>query len=117
MRAAGIRMPQEVLRERIERRVRRQLEAGLLEETRSLLQRGMPSPTARQAIGYAEAIEHVSGRITLDEAAERIAKRTRELARRQMAWFRRDARIRWFDTDDRGAAALAGELTEYLADA
>ena len=74
------------------------------------------SGTARQAIGYAEAIEHVSGLLTLDEAAERTAKRTRELARRQTAWFRRDPRIRWFEADERGAVALVDELTEFLRD-
>jgi len=114
VRAAGVRLEPEALRARIERRVRDQVEGGLLAEATALLERGGLSPTARQAIGYAEAIEHVSGRITLDEAADRIAKRTRELARRQMAWFRRDPRIRWFDAGDAGAVAIVDELVEYL---
>jgi len=117
LRAAGVRLDPDVLRERIDRRVRWQLEHGLLVEARALLEMdGGPSLTARQAIGYAEAIEHVSGGITLEEARSRIVKRTRELARRQMAWFRRDPRIRWFDADERGAISVTEELLGYLSD-
>ena len=116
VRAAGVRMPADVLGSRIERRVRAQFEGALPDEARVLLAGPGLSGTARQAIGYAEAIEHVSGLLTLDEAAERTAKRTRELARRQTAWFRRDPRIRWFEADERGAVALVDELTEFLRD-
>jgi tRNA dimethylallyltransferase len=116
VRAAGIDMESLVLRERIETRVRAQLEGGLIEEARSLLESGPLSVTARQAIGYAEAIEHVSGRITLEEAASRIVRRSRHLARRQLAWFRRDPRIRWFHADERGAASVVDDVTEYLTD-
>src|SRR5438270_4378497 len=104
------------MRARIEARVRAQLDGGLLDEARELTASPGLSPTARQAIGYAEAIDHVSGRITLEEAASRIAKRTRDLARRQMAWFRRDPRIRWVDADERGAISVIDEVTEYLRD-
>lgn len=116
VRAAGIDMEPSVLRARIEGRVRSMLDGGLLDETRRLLDAGPLSATARQAIGYAEAIEHVSGHITLDETAERIAKRTRHLARRQLAWFQRDPRIRWFRADERGAGSVVDELLEYLSD-
>jgi tRNA dimethylallyltransferase len=116
VRAAGIDMEPSVLRERIERRVRAQLEGGLIGEARSLLESGPLSITARQAIGYAEAIEHVSGRITLEEAASRIVRRSRHLARRQLSWFRRDLRIRWFHADERGAASVVDDVTEYLTD-
>jgi tRNA dimethylallyltransferase len=114
VRAAGVTMPPDVLRNRIEARVRRQLEEGLVDEVRDLLDRGFGSfVTASQAIGYVEVAEHLRGRLTLDEAAERIARRTRALARRQMAWFRRDPRIRWFEAGSEGAAALVGEFEEH----
>jgi tRNA dimethylallyltransferase len=116
VRAAGIRLTPDVLRRRIEARVRTQLEHGLLDEARALGGSGALSATARHAIGYAEALDHASGRMTLEEAAAHIAKRTRELARRQIAWFRRDPRIRWFDADERGAASVIDEVTEYLGD-
>jgi tRNA dimethylallyltransferase len=50
----------------------------------------------------------------LDEAMERTVRRTKELARRQMAWFRRDPRIRWFDADDRGAIGVVDDVVAYL---
>jgi tRNA dimethylallyltransferase len=54
--------------------------------------------------------------MTLDEAVARIVARTRALARRQLAWFRRDPRIRWFRAGPDGAAGIVDELTEYLRD-
>jgi tRNA dimethylallyltransferase len=112
VRAAGVRVPSEMLRTRIEERARRMLEGGLLEETERLLERGAePLVTASQAIGYAEAAEHLSGRIGLEEALETIVRRTKALARRQMAWFKRDPRIRWFEA---GSAAEAVDEIEEL---
>ena len=117
VRAAGVAMPTEVLRERIHARVRAQYEGGMLDETRRLLDRGMgPSLTARQAIGYAEATWYLEGSITLEDAIAGTAKRTRALARRQMAWFRRDPRIRWFEAGVDGASKLVDQMTEYLRD-
>ncbi|MGH2687040.1 MAG: tRNA (adenosine(37)-N6)-dimethylallyltransferase MiaA [Actinomycetota bacterium] len=112
VRAAGVTMSAEAMRPRIEARARAQLEGGLLDEARSLLRSGLER-TAAQAIGYAEALEHLEGRLSLDRALERIVRRTRTLARRQMAWFRRDPRIRWFEADGRGAAGLIDELEEH----
>jgi tRNA dimethylallyltransferase len=90
---------------------------GLLDEVRELQADGAgPSLTSGQAIGYAEIIEHLAGRTTLDEAVARTVARTRALARRQQAWFRRDPRIRWFRAGADGAAGIVDELTEYLRD-
>ena len=112
VRAAGVTMEPELLRRRIEARAERLFEGGLLEEAERLLRSGA-GRTATQAVGYAEAAEHLAGRLTRDEALERIVRRTRALARRQMAWFRRDPRIRWFTAGDEGAAGLVDELEEY----
>ena len=57
-----------------------------------------------------------TGRMTLDEAVARTVQRTRALARRQLAWFRRDPRIRWFRAGPEGAAGIVDELTEHLRD-
>jgi tRNA dimethylallyltransferase len=113
VRAAAIEVPRPILAARIERRVREQFARGLVEEVRSLLERGL-SPTARQAIGYAEVSRHLAGECSSDEAATLTVKRTKALARRQMAWFRRDPRLRWFLAGDRGAADVRDELVEYL---
>ena len=113
VRAAGVRVPPEALRRRIEERAMDQLKGGLLEETQRLLDGGAERlVTASQAIGYAEAAEHLAGDITLDEALEKISRRTRALARRQMAWFRRDPRIRWFEAPS--ATDVIDEMEEYF---
>jgi tRNA dimethylallyltransferase len=114
VRAAGVTIPPAVLRARIEARVRRHLEEGLIEEVWNLLDRGFGSfVTSSQAIGYVEVAEHLGGRLSIDGAAERIAHRTWALARRQMAWFRRDPRIRWFEAGPEGAAALVEQIEEH----
>jgi tRNA dimethylallyltransferase len=113
--AAGVEVETDALRARIEGRVRAMVERGFVDEVRSLVAEGHgPSLTAGQAIGYAEVIEHLEGRITLEEAAARTIKRTRALARRQLAWFRRDPRIRWFRAGPDGAAGIVDDLMEYL---
>ena len=113
VRAAGLRLPADVLRARIDARARRMLEEGLVEEVRALLDRGFgPFLTASQAIGYLEIVRHLEDRLTLEEAAREIARRTRALARRQMAWFRRDPRIRWFDVDEGGPPL--GRIEKHL---
>jgi len=115
VRAAGIELERAALASRIEVRVRAMVEGGLLEEVRRLVEEGRgPSLTAGQAIGYAEIIEHLAGTATLEEAVLRTVKRTKALARRQLAWFRRDPRIRWFRAGPEGAAGMAEELSEYL---
>jgi tRNA dimethylallyltransferase len=116
VRAAGIRMTPDALRARIAARVDAMLDGGLIPEVRSLVRRGFAeSVTASQAIGYVEVAEHLHGRLTLDEARDRIVRRTRALARRQMAWFRRDPRVRWFDAGPDGAVAVVDDIEEYLS--
>jgi tRNA dimethylallyltransferase len=115
VRVAGVTVPAEALRARIEDRVADMLTRGLVDEVRALLDRGAgPVVTASQAIGYVEVADHLAGRLTLDEARHRMVRRTRNLARRQMAWFRRDPRIRWFPAGPEGAAGVVDEIEEYL---
>jgi tRNA dimethylallyltransferase len=117
VRVVGIRIDRAALAERIERRVRAMVEGGLVDEVRGLVARGLGDwLTSSQAIGYAEVARHLAGDATLDEAVAGTVKRTKELARRQMVWFRRDPRIRWFEAGTDGAGALADELVGYLRD-
>ncbi len=114
VRAAGVEFPPGVLAGRIERRVTAMLEGGFLDEVRGLAERGLSSAlTSRQAIGYAEMLAHLEGRVSLEEAARRTVQRTKALARRQLAWFRRDPRVRWFRAREEGAAGLVEDLMEY----
>jgi tRNA dimethylallyltransferase len=86
-------LPRPVLAERIAARYQAQLAAGFLDEVARL--RGVMSRTAGQALGYRELLDHLAGACTLDEAVGAAVRRTREFARRQRAWFRRDSRITW----------------------
>ena len=115
VRAAGIDIPKPVLAARIERRVAGMIDDGLLDEVRGLADRGFSEwLTAGQAIGYAEMVRHLHGELSLDEAVAQTVKRTKALARRQIAWFKKDPRIRWFEAGEDGGGAIAGEMTEYL---
>jgi tRNA dimethylallyltransferase len=111
---AGIAIATSVLHQRIEGRVRKMF-GGILEETRSLLERGHRSfLLSCPAIGYREAVACVEGRMSDEDAAASIIRRHKMLARRQMAWFRRDPRIRWFEAGSDGAAGIVDQLAEYL---
>jgi tRNA dimethylallyltransferase len=88
---------------------------GFADEVRGLLGRGLGGwLTASQAIGYLEIARYLEGDLSLEEAVAGTVKRTKALARRQMAWFRRDPRVRWFVAGSEGAAGLAAELRGYL---
>ena len=116
VRAAGIGLSREAIAARVELRVNRMLDHGFLGEVRALVERGLGEwLTSSQAIGYAEMALHLEGKLTLDEAVAETVKRTKALARRQLVWFRRDPRIRWFECDD-GATAVADDIVEYLTD-
>jgi tRNA dimethylallyltransferase len=114
VRAVGVVVARPALHRRIDERVR-VIMPGLLAETQALLSKGFGSfLTSTQAIGYAESAACLLGSMTEEEAASRTAARTKALARRQMAWLRRDPRIRWFDAGEEGATGVVDEVVEYL---
>ena len=115
VRVAGIRIPATVLAVRIARRLDAMLELGWLEEIERLLAEGFGGwLTSTQAIGYAEFARHLDGRLSLEEAREATVRRTKNLARRQMAWFRRDPRVRWFDAGEGGAGEVVPAVRSFL---
>lgn len=96
----GLDWDREVLNRRINQRAKIMLDQGWLEETRALLTRyNTLSMTAGEATGYHELIQHLHGKLPLDEAIEQIKIGTRQLARRQMKWFRRFKNVRWLKGD------------------
>ncbi|MGE0880125.1 MAG: tRNA (adenosine(37)-N6)-dimethylallyltransferase MiaA [Acidimicrobiia bacterium] len=95
----GIRRSRDDLTERIADRYRVQMAQGFLDEVRMLAGRTL-SRTARQALGYKELLEHVEGRLSLDDALDLAVRRTRTFAVRQERWFRRDPRIVWVTPED-----------------
>lgn len=94
----GLRRVREDLNHRINERVRKMIAAGLVEEVRGLLNGPRPlSTAARQALGYAEIMDHLSGKVDLDAAVELIKINTRRLAKAQRTWFKRFTRTEWID--------------------
>ena len=115
VRAAGVRLGTQDLAARVDARVQEMLAAGWLREVEALVARGLGGwLTASQAIGYAELARHLAGELSLEDAVQQTVKRTRSLARRQMAWFRRDPRIRWFDVGIGGAFEATAAMASYL---
>lgn len=92
----AVRWPRPELDARIAARYRQQMDEGFLAEVRWLSDQ-QPSRTAMQALGYRELLAHVRGETSLDEALELALTRTRQFARRQERWFRRDPRVTWVD--------------------
>lgn len=106
----------EDMKELIDRRVDRMLEEGLPEEVRALRDAGVPrSSTALQAIGYKELLPALEGECSLEEAAAEIKLRSRQYAKRQLTWLRRNPDIHWIYWEkERNFAAAFQNATEIL---
>jgi tRNA dimethylallyltransferase len=102
------------LHQRIEARVDAMFRQGWVAETEQLLQRGLAqNKTAMQALGYRQIVEHVRGERPLAETIELVKARTRQFAKRQMTWFRRQLQLTWINLEPQGSAeavvkAIAG---------
>lgn len=108
----GLRWDRDALNRRINARVKAMMAAGWLDEVRGLLARhGTLSKTAAEATGYGEMIDHLAGRCSFDDAFEQTKIRTRQLASRQIKWFRRFAGVRWIE----GPTAVGDDATSSLA--
>ncbi|GGA97514.1 tRNA (adenosine(37)-N6)-dimethylallyltransferase MiaA [Puia dinghuensis] len=95
IRTIGLQLPKEQLHQRINQRVDAMMEAGLLNEVKSLLP--YRNHNALQTVGYKELFDHLDGKHTLAEAVTAIKTNTRQYAKRQLTWFRRDLSVRWAD--------------------
>ena len=94
---------------RISARARAMFEGGLVEEAEALVAEGLrEGETASRAIGYAQALAVIDGRLSVDEAVASTALATRQLASRQIKWFRRDPRVHWIDV----ALTETGQCTD-----
>ncbi len=94
----GLELPREVLYERINTRVDKMMENGLLDEVRNLY--SLRHLKNLQTVGYSELFEHIEGLYTLPEAVDKIKQNTRHYAKRQMTWFRKDKEMHWLQADD-----------------
>jgi tRNA dimethylallyltransferase len=107
----GLTLSPEEIDDRIDSRLDRMVERGLVDEVRGLAARsaGM-SRTARQALGYRELLAHVEDSVRLSRCLEEAKQHTRQFARRQASWFRRDPRVRWAGSTEEAQALLQEAL-------
>ncbi len=113
-RLAGVWLPREVVGARIVDRYAAQLAGGFLDEVGRLAARPVGlSRTARQALGYRELLDHLTGSCSLDHAIATAISRTRQFARRQRSWFRRDPRITWFGAPENPVDLLPALLGDW----
>lgn len=114
----GLTMPREVLYARVDARVERMLDKGLLAEVRTLVAQGygLDLP-AMSGLGYRQIGQHLAGEISLDEAVRLIKKETRRFIRQQYNWFRLDdPAIRWFDVSGEYYEALCKIAARFLVE-
>ena len=96
----GLTMDRELLDLRVDKRVEKMFEKGLVAEVEQLIGQGLlEGKTARAALGYAQVISMLAGDISLEQAISETKLATRQYIRRQETWFRRDQRISWLDSD------------------
>lgn len=111
----GLNMDRARLYERINLRVDIMIEEGLVEEVKAILSRGYDKDlVSMKGIGYKEIIMYLDNILTLEESIELIKQKSRNYAKRQLTWFRRDDRIKWIDLDDYSEKeTLTKEIIEY----
>ncbi|MFI5284513.1 MAG: tRNA (adenosine(37)-N6)-dimethylallyltransferase MiaA [Candidatus Dormibacterales bacterium] len=96
----GLTADLDVIDRRLEQRSRRQVERGLVAETKTALDSGVPASAAvLTGIGYAEVLAHLRGEVALEELPQVMARSNRRYARRQLRWWRRDVTVKWFEIE------------------
>ncbi len=95
----GLDRPRAELYERINRRVEKMIEQGLIEEVKKLIP--YKNYTALKTVGYREIFDYLEGKISLEQAIDLIQRNTRKYARRQLSWFRRYKDIQWFNPEEK----------------
>lgn len=103
----------DIIDDRLEARSRRQVERGLVAETRAALDAGVPeSAFVLTGIGYAESLAHIRGEVPLAELPRVMARSNRQYARRQLRWWRRDERVKWFEIEPDPLVAILSYVRE-----
>lgn len=91
----GLNYPREELYDRINRRVDIMVEQGLIDETQKLIEKHGRIPNITDTIGYREILSYLDGELTLEEAKDKLKQNTRNYAKRQLTWFRKNEQIKW----------------------
>ena len=113
----GISMERPLLYERINRRIDLMVRDGLIEEVKSLLDQGYTEELlSMKAIGYKEIFPYLKGEMSLEEALHILKRDTRHFAKRQLTWFRKDLRIRWFEVENYDTRVdMAEDMSVYFS--
>lgn len=108
----GLNMDRYKLYEKINQRVDKMIELGLVDEVKILLAEGLDKNSqSLKAIGYKEVIAYLDDEMNFDEMVDLIKKNSRHYAKRQLTWFRRDARIKWFE---RESDTILPDIENYI---
>lgn len=108
----GLNMDRAKLYEKINQRVDKMIDLGLVDEVKNLLDEGLDKNSqSLKAIGYKEVISYLDGIIDFDEMVDLIKKNSRHYAKRQLTWFRREKRIKWFD---RESDTILSDIENYI---
>jgi len=112
----GLYMPRPELYKRVDQRIEAMFETGFVGEVRSLLEAGYsPELPSMSAIGYKQVIQHLQGKISIDEAKKEMRRANRVFIRRQANWFKRsDPNIRWYTVGERTAAELVADIRFWM---
>lgn len=110
----GLYRSRDDLRKRVTVRTRLMLEQGLLDEVQSLREKGLERWGPLLSVGYREAQDYLTGRITRDELEPAIITSTMQLAKRQMTWFKRDPSLQWYDIEKDSRSSLQSAIEEGL---
>ena len=97
----GLNFPREILYDRINKRVDLMIEQGLIDETKKLLQKHGRISNITDTIGYREVLSYLDGELSLDDAKDKLKQNTRNYAKRQLTWFRKNEQINWNCYPDR----------------
>ena len=108
----GLNMDRAKLYQKINQRVDKMIDLGLVDEVKNLLDEGLDKNSqSLKAIGYKEVISYLDGEMDFDEMVNLIKKNSRHYAKRQLTWFRRDKRIKWFD---RESDTILSDIENYI---
>jgi tRNA dimethylallyltransferase len=113
-RGVALAWPREVLRERVARRFQEMLESGFVEEVAAIQKEIGFSKTAAKALGYAQILDFLNGRCSLEEASEKAITLTRTYIRRQMTWLRSFPDLHWLDMENKSPELIAEEAAILL---
>ena len=110
----GLTTNRDILYDRINKRVDKMINDGLIDEVKSLYDKNIRSKAIETGIGYKELYDYFDGLITLDDAIELIKKRSRNYAKRQYTWFNNQMNIKWFNVDFDNFTNTIKEVEKYI---